>query len=959
MFQIGEEDFSFGDDEDFWSEALEVEAAATAANSNKPVASSNIPAGSFATRSHLHQIQTGSEKALPSRGAGPSAQALGQNAMGVGTTLNGPPVARTLQVTNKDLSTTPGNPTKRKFSFKQKSPHNTTVPPVNTGLGASKRAKLDSQTPTTFNNSRQQVASDKPGAAQDLNKIVQTQAGVNMGNLKAQTTQISGAPKCKQPITNSKATTERQGQSMNNRTSAPQFLQQNTNKNLLDSNCRESQFTNGPLAGKDHQTTPARGTSNSRVEGQQPNNATSKATGGLPFEFEDNFIADIDLSEDYFDWNLATEPCNTTTISSNTKSAVTFSNHLNPPTSTQRPPHNLRSSFSGPSTPTSPAASHTPEYSISNLNMQNHSINPPVHLNRLRPCAAQGGMLQSTGLQNNSLSRIAPSTQLNNASQSATRFSLPLTAQTSRPSLLNQTRQFQGNPTRMNFQPRTPSPSFSAPRPSTQGSGPPRYTSPSPQSLGRGAAQGATCMSTLRTPNIRPLTANNLTPRPFTPNPRFHNSGRPSQSGPSQGDRPFTTHGVKPQGRGMATPQTPLLTSRVAQLFQTPTTGNAGPSRTRVRKFPGPAGVLPKLTQGQKLNDIKLPSPESDPDKPGTSSDKQEEFDSSQDVIGDTDFTHGAWLTMKADLGLDEDDPCSLLAKNNIALVLRKASLKQLAKNKVPHLCVLIKAVTFDADASVVLRDPTGEMQGTMHRRLVEEHQAELKPGSVLVLRQVGVLSPSLRNHYLNITPSNLIQIYPSESSGSSRSSQRTPKSRPPRPSQRPDKEGQSAEVDKNTPKGSRSLATKRRDLSGGMKNGTLVESSPEDSVESRKRFCSPELKTTCTSSGSRGAGEGERLDANHQASSRPGVRLVEETTLSSRDRSTTGRSKYLLERETTLSSNGRTVTKQTCPQKSISIASSSVASGVNSTGPNSDIPKSDDFTDLLADIGDDFFDDF
>lgn len=88
-------------------------------------------------------------------------------------------------------------------------------------------------------------------------------------------------------------------------------------------------------------------------------------------------------------------------------------------------------------------------------------------------------------------------------------------------------------------------------------------------------------------------------------------------------------------------------------------------------------------------------------------------------------------------------------------------------------------------------------MQGTVHRRLLEDREEELKVGAVLLLKQVrlitsisfnfndgncsvvfelnprgctsisgslcgqvGVFSPSHRNHYLNVTPNNLLRIY-------------------------------------------------------------------------------------------------------------------------------------------------------------------------------------------------------
>nr|KAF6454971.1 hypothetical protein HJG63_001724 [Rousettus aegyptiacus] len=94
-----------------------------------------------------------------------------------------------------------------------------------------------------------------------------------------------------------------------------------------------------------------------------------------------------------------------------------------------------------------------------------------------------------------------------------------------------------------------------------------------------------------------------------------------------------------------------------------------------------------------------------------------------------------------------------------------QAALKQLPGNKVPNMAVMIKSLTRSTmDASVVFKDPTGEMQGTVHRLLLETHQNELKPGSVLLLKQIGVFSPSLRNHYLNVTPNNLVHIYSPDS---------------------------------------------------------------------------------------------------------------------------------------------------------------------------------------------------
>ncbi|KAJ7396381.1 G protein-activated inward rectifier potassium channel 1 [Pitangus sulphuratus] len=139
----------------------------------------------------------------------------------------------------------------------------------------------------------------------------------------------------------------------------------------------------------------------------------------------------------------------------------------------------------------------------------------------------------------------------------------------------------------------------------------------------------------------------------------------------------------------------------------------------------------------------------------------------SSPLATEEDFGKGPWLAMKTELGLDERNPGCFLHTYSVVMVLRKAALKQLPKNKVPSMAVMIKSLSrTSAGAGAVFRDPTGEIQGTLHRLLLEERQSELRPGSVLLLRQVGVFSPSHRNHYLNVTPNNLLRIFPPEPEG-------------------------------------------------------------------------------------------------------------------------------------------------------------------------------------------------
>ncbi|XP_008572593.1 PREDICTED: uncharacterized protein C17orf53 homolog [Galeopterus variegatus] len=213
--------------------------------------------------------------------------------------------------------------------------------------------------------------------------------------------------------------------------------------------------------------------------------------------------------------------------------------------------------------------------------------------------------------------------------------------------------------------------------------------------------------------------------------------------------------------------QSPIVTNHLVQLVhaanRTPQQPTRPSTRVRTRRFPGPAGILPHQHNGKNLEKIMVSTPQTPTH--GALAKFQTEIVASSQIPVEEDFGRGPWLTMKSALGLDERDPSCFLCTYSIVMVLRKAALKQLPRNKVPNMAVMIKSLNKSTmDASVVFKDPTGEMLGTVHRLLLETRQNELKPGSVLLLKQVGVFSPSLRNHYLNVTPNNLVHIYSSDS---------------------------------------------------------------------------------------------------------------------------------------------------------------------------------------------------
>ncbi|XP_017538334.1 homologous recombination OB-fold protein isoform X1 [Pygocentrus nattereri] len=234
----------------------------------------------------------------------------------------------------------------------------------------------------------------------------------------------------------------------------------------------------------------------------------------------------------------------------------------------------------------------------------------------------------------------------------------------------------------------------------------------------------------------------------------------------SQGHQETLFQAISPATSQTRTPRplnTPVLTNHLVQLVsaasKTPQRPRSGAVRSKMRRFPGPAGALPQQISGQNLDDIVVTVPQTPAH--GAVARLQNEVPSSQ-VSEEEEFSGGPWAAMKAEMGLDERNPSCFLHSYSIVMVLRKAALRQLVKNKVPNMAVVLKSILHThADGKAAFRDPTGEIQGTVHRRLLEDRQGELKTGAVLLLKQVGVFSPSHRNHYLNVTPNNLLKIYP------------------------------------------------------------------------------------------------------------------------------------------------------------------------------------------------------
>ncbi|KAK6994479.1 hypothetical protein BgiMline_011079 [Biomphalaria glabrata] len=121
-------------------------------------------------------------------------------------------------------------------------------------------------------------------------------------------------------------------------------------------------------------------------------------------------------------------------------------------------------------------------------------------------------------------------------------------------------------------------------------------------------------------------------------------------------------------------------------------------------------------------------------------------------------FTSQVWRSLLIDLG---PNASTVLDTFSIRASLLKACKKLLHRGKIPLMFGIIESIDMQgSDISFVIRDPSGRMKGSLHCDLIKEPETALHAGSVVILRQVSVISPSLRTHYLNVTPANVVQVY-------------------------------------------------------------------------------------------------------------------------------------------------------------------------------------------------------
>ncbi|KJE90755.1 hypothetical protein, variant 1 [Capsaspora owczarzaki ATCC 30864] len=132
---------------------------------------------------------------------------------------------------------------------------------------------------------------------------------------------------------------------------------------------------------------------------------------------------------------------------------------------------------------------------------------------------------------------------------------------------------------------------------------------------------------------------------------------------------------------------------------------------------------------------------------------------SQQLAAEDDEFTRGAWQTMLCESAESASEYYELTADFNLQFAKRFGY-----DHKIPFLVVLLKNYNpLDVDASVTLKDPTGEMSGTIHHKVLEEFGSLISAGAVLILKDVSVFSPTPRTQHLNVTLKNIVRIFCSE----------------------------------------------------------------------------------------------------------------------------------------------------------------------------------------------------
>lgn len=181
---------------------------------------------------------------------------------------------------------------------------------------------------------------------------------------------------------------------------------------------------------------------------------------------------------------------------------------------------------------------------------------------------------------------------------------------------------------------------------------------------------------------------------------------------------------------------------------------------TLIRKFPGPAGLLPDDLDSNILCVSYLNSlEENEMSNKETNTNNLSEYCSQNTK---NLFTEGAWQLMLDDL------PQDFLKDHNIATVKKIANMNGFNNTKVKFLAGIIEHIDYSHDnPPIILKDFTDNIRGILHRDIPLKYPGLLESNVVVLLHDVGLLKISgtfVSNKYqILISPSNLLAIYTSK----------------------------------------------------------------------------------------------------------------------------------------------------------------------------------------------------
>ena len=180
-------------------------------------------------------------------------------------------------------------------------------------------------------------------------------------------------------------------------------------------------------------------------------------------------------------------------------------------------------------------------------------------------------------------------------------------------------------------------------------------------------------------------------------------------------------------------------------------------------RIPGPAGALQEaLRRGAPAARLE--------DGAGHGPEGERPADATRDVgtppVADSPwFKLGAWRRLLDALDLERFDAASPLLRTNVGWILNGGWRGQ----RVHRLAAVIVDAfrTPFGDLKAVLADPTGAIRCTVSRDVVELDPGAFKKGAALLLKDIPVLTVAeYTEHYLCVTPNELIQAFEPDEAG-------------------------------------------------------------------------------------------------------------------------------------------------------------------------------------------------